>query len=102
MAQLFDYLHFTIKFKIMSNSNKIILSLIGAAAVGIVAGILLAPEKGGEVRKKIADTATDIASRIGDWISTGKAAVEDSADTIANKTKTIAENVANRVETSSN
>ena len=69
MAQLFDYTFCTIKFKIMSNSNKIILSLIGAAAVGVVAGILLAPEKGGDVRKKIADTATDIASRIGDWIA---------------------------------
>ena len=102
MAQLFDYTFCTIKFKIMSNSNKIILSLIGAAAVGVVAGILLAPEKGGDVRKKIADTATDIASRIGDWISTGKETAESAAGNIANKTRTIGENVANRVETSSN
>lgn len=86
----------------MSNSNKIILSLIGAAAVGVVAGILLAPDKGGDVRKKIADTATDIASRIGDWINSGKETAENAAGNIANKTRTIAENVANRVETSSN
>jgi gas vesicle protein len=56
----------------MSNPNKVILGLIGAAAVGVAVGMLLAPEKGGEVRQKIADKASDIASRIGEFITTGK------------------------------
>ncbi|MEP7108757.1 MAG: YtxH domain-containing protein [Ferruginibacter sp.] len=68
----------------MSNPNKIIMGLLGAAAVGVVIGILLAPDKGGEVRKKIADKAGDLAARIGEYISTGKAKTEDSLNTIPN------------------
>ena len=41
------------------------------------------PDKGGEVRKKIADKATDIASRIGEFISTGKEKLEDTGDNLA-------------------
>lgn len=62
----------------MSNPNKILLGLLGAAAVGITLGILLAPEKSGEIRKKIADKAGDIASRIGELISAGKEKAEEA------------------------
>ncbi|MCW3091564.1 MAG: hypothetical protein JWP81_2633 [Ferruginibacter sp.] len=78
----------------MSNPNKIILGLLGAAAVGVALGILLSPEKGGEVRKKIADKAGDIASRIGEFISTSKGKMDDAADTVANNSKSFAEGVA--------
>ena len=67
----------------MSNPNKIILGLLGAAAAGVVIGILLAPEKGGEVRKKIADKAGDIASRIGELIGVGKDKVENMEQHLA-------------------
>jgi gas vesicle protein len=67
----------------MSNPNKIILGLLGAAAAGVAIGILLAPEKGGEVRKKIADRAGDIASRIGELISAGKEKTEETAESLA-------------------
>jgi gas vesicle protein len=69
----------------MTNSNKIILGLVGAAAVGIAIGILLAPEKGSDARKKIAETANDIASRVGEWVNTGKDKVEDLANTVGQK-----------------
>lgn len=67
----------------MSNPNKIILGLLGAAAAGVVIGILLAPDKGGEVRKKIADRASDIAVRIGEFISSGKEKLQDTEDSLA-------------------
>jgi len=67
----------------MSNPNKVILGLLGAAAAGVVIGILLAPEKGGEVRKKIADRAGDLASRIGDLIGVGKEKVENMEHNLA-------------------
>jgi gas vesicle protein len=66
----------------MSNPNKIILSLLGAAVAGLVIGILLSPEKGGEIRKKIADKASDIAARIGEMLSTGKEKVEDQGESL--------------------
>lgn len=68
----------------MSNPNKIILGLLGAAAAGIVLGILLAPDKGGEVRKKIADKANDLASRIGELISSSKEKMEGAGEMEAN------------------
>lgn len=77
----------------MSNPNRIILGLIGAAAIGVVVGILLAPDKGGEIRKKIAEKATDIASRIGEMISTGKEKMDDAGDMLTKKPKNFAEEV---------
>ena len=75
----------------MSNPNKIILGLIGAAALGVVAGILLAPDKGGDVRKKIADSANDIASRIGEWISSGKENIAGAIDAVSDNPGKIVE-----------
>lgn len=69
----------------MTNSNKIILGLVGAAAIGVAIGILLAPEKGSDARKKIADTATDIASRVGEWVTSGKEQVEEMAKKVDQK-----------------
>ena len=67
----------------MSSPNKIILGLLGAAAIGVALGILLAPESGGEVRKKIADKASDIASRIGDLINSGKEKLQGAEENMA-------------------
>lgn len=73
----------------MSNPNKIILGLIGAAAVGIAVGLLLAPDKGGEVRQKIADKATDIASRIGEFITSGKDKISEMGEKVAGKAQSV-------------
>ncbi len=69
----------------MSNNNKVILGLIGAAAIGVIAGILLAPENGNVVRKKIADKATDLASTIGDFIVSNKDKIVTKANNIASE-----------------
>ena len=47
----------------MTTKSKVILGLAGAAAAGVLVGLLLAPDKGTEVRKKISQTA-------GDWLAT--------------------------------
>ncbi len=43
----------------MTNDQKVILGIICGAALGAVAGILLAPESGEETRKRIANKAGD-------------------------------------------
>ena len=86
----------------MSNPNKIILSLLGAAAAGVAIGILLAPDKGGEVRKRIAEKATDITSRIGELISTGKEKTEAAGHMIADKSMNFADNLSSRFEKTNN
>ncbi|CAN5451815.1 hypothetical protein BH11BAC3_BH11BAC3_14100 [soil metagenome] len=70
----------------MSNKNKkVILGLIGAAAIGVIAGILLAPDNGNVVRKKIADKAVDLASTIGDFIVSGKDKIVSKANNMASE-----------------
>jgi len=44
----------------MTNDQKVILGIICGAAIGAVAGILLAPDSGEETRKKIASKANDL------------------------------------------
>jgi gas vesicle protein len=67
---------------VMENSSKIILGLVGAAAVGVAIGMLLAPEKGSEIRKKISDKAGDLASRVGDLVSYGKDKFDEVAGSV--------------------
>ena len=37
----------------MSTQSKVILGILGAAAAGVVIGLLIAPEKGEDMRKKL-------------------------------------------------
>lgn len=55
-----------------NKTSNIILGLLGATAVGVAIGLLIAPEKGEDMRKKIVDTANDLGSKASDLISTGK------------------------------
>jgi len=56
----------------MKSSSKIILGILGAAAVGVAVGMLLAPEKGSELRNKVKNTANDFAGTISDLFAETK------------------------------
>lgn len=56
----------------MTTKSKVILGMVGAAALGVVAGILLAPDKGTEVRKKISKAAGDWKGQMADFFSSAK------------------------------
>lgn len=69
----------------MSNRNKILLGVLGAAAAGVVVGLLIAPEKGKDMRKKIKDTAGDWADNLGHLWAKAKNKAEDVEDEIRDK-----------------
>lgn len=44
-------------------STKIVLALLGGAAVGVAVGVLLAPDAGDQTRAKLREQASDLADR---------------------------------------
>ncbi len=76
----------------MTTKSKVILGLAGAAAAGVLVGLLLAPDKGTEVRKKISQTAGDWASHLADLFANAK----DEIANLKNKGTKAANDAANR------
>jgi gas vesicle protein len=50
------------------NNGRVLLALLGGVAIGALLGVLLAPNKGSETRKKIVDEAKKAGSKAGDAI----------------------------------
>lgn len=75
----------------MSTKSKVILGLVGAAAAGVIVGLLLAPDKGTEMRGKIKQTAGDWADHLTDLFANAKGEIES----LKNKATKGASNMAN-------
>ncbi len=56
----------------MNSTSKTILAIMGAAAVGAVIGMLVAPEKGSDLRRKITDATGDWTTQLSDLLAQGK------------------------------
>ncbi len=56
----------------MTTTGKIALGILGAAAAGVVIGMLLAPEKGSDLRKRIKKTTGSWADNVGHLFQKGK------------------------------
>jgi gas vesicle protein len=80
----------------MNDSFKTMLAFIGGAAAGAAIGILLAPDKGSETRKKILSKAKDLGDGLTDaamdkynefmsWKDTMLNEAEDKAKTVVNE-----------------
>jgi gas vesicle protein len=76
----------------MTTKTKVILGLAGAAAAGVIVGLLMAPEKGTDMRKKVGDTATDWAGRLSDLFTNAK----DEVDNLRTKGTNVAKEAANK------
>lgn len=61
----------------MTTTTKVILGIVGAAAAGAVVGMLLAPDKGSEIRRKVKDTANDWACQLADLFAEGKSELQN-------------------------
>ena len=73
-------------------NNKVILGLIGGLAIGAVLGVLFAPDKGKNTRKKIATKGVDLADNI-------KTQFEELANLITNKAEKVADDSQEIFET---
>lgn len=64
----------------MKTSTKFIIGLSIAAAAGAAIGMLLAPEKGKDLQKKLKEEAEDLFSQFGSILQTGKNALSQVTD----------------------
>jgi len=53
-------------------TTKLIVGILGAAAAGVIIGVLIAPEKGSDLRSNIKKTAEDWMDEVSDWMGKGK------------------------------
>jgi gas vesicle protein len=77
----------------MTTTTKVLLGIVGAAAAGVVIGMLVAPDKGSELRKKIKNNCNDWASSLSDLFAAGKEKAEDLASEASNKYNRVKENL---------
>ena len=61
----------------MTTTTKVALGVVGALAAGVIIGLLVAPEKGTEMRKRIRKTAGDWADQLGNIFSHAEDEVEE-------------------------
>jgi gas vesicle protein len=80
----------------MKKETKILLGIAGAALAGAVAGLLLAPDKGSETRRKIKDTAGDWAGKIKRMAGKAKYEAMDLADEAAEHAEDLAADVRHK------
>ncbi|WP_336516809.1 YtxH domain-containing protein [Pollutibacter soli] len=60
----------------ISKKNKILLGVLGAAAIGAVVAMLVAPEKTKKLRKSMKDMAGDWSDKLKDLAASGKHELE--------------------------
>ncbi len=85
----------------MTKGNKILLGVLGAAAAGVVIGLLVAPEKGSDMRKKIKKTANGWADNLSHLFVKGGEAIEEGIEEgkqKAKQMKSAAEEKASRLK----
>ncbi len=70
----------------MNSTSKTILAVMGAAAVGAIIGMLVAPEKGSELRKKITDATGDWTHQLSDLLEQGKEQLNTLKDKVSSET----------------
>lgn len=64
-------------------NNKFIFGMIGATIAGVVIGMLVAPETGADLRKKIQDNATNWGHKLVDLLGS----IKEDGEAVVNKTE---------------
>ncbi len=74
----------------MNSSTKVILGIVGAAAAGAIIGMLLAPEKGSDIRQRVKDAANDWACQLADLFAEGKSELGNLTNKASKKARDLA------------
>ena len=83
----------------MKNSGNVLIGILGAAAAGVVIGMIIAPQKGEKLRRNIRESAGDMVDKFGDLLSKGKEKLADLKSMVSDKgdeVKSTAKEAGNR------
>lgn len=72
----------------MNNPAKVLLAAIAGAAVGLIAGILVAPASGKETLDDISKKANDLRDDLEDLSKKSKKSFEEMSETLSEKIQT--------------
>jgi len=64
----------------MASTKNVLVGVLTGIAVGAVLGVLFAPDKGSETRKKLAKSGSDIKDKLTEWGKNGMDKFEDIKD----------------------
>lgn len=73
----------------MNNTAKIVTALATGAAAGAILGILFAPGKGSETRKKISDAGKKLAEKVESNLKKGKEKMSQFEERMKEKMETV-------------
>ena len=71
----------------MTTGTKVVLGILGAAAAGVVLGMLIAPEKGSEMRARIKKSAGDWVDNLNNIFVKGKEELEELGSAAMDKSR---------------
>jgi len=77
----------------MKNNNKVLIAMASGLLVGGVLGVLFAPNKGRETRKRIADAEKKLNKSIKETVNRGKEKFSDLKDGMKEKIDALNEKV---------
>lgn len=83
----------------MNTKTKIAIGILGAAAAGVVIGLLIAPEKGSDMRKKLRKTANGWADNLSHLFVKGEEELEAVKEKVKGA-KSAAEDKVNKIKES--
>jgi gas vesicle protein len=86
----------------MADSGKILTALFVGAAAGAAVGLLFAPDKGSETRRRLAGAAQDLADEASNRFSEGKTALKNVRDRISNGAEELRDKAENRIDSLKN
>lgn len=69
----------------MKNNEKLLTALLLGAAAGAALGVLFAPDKGSETRKKIANRASEFGDGISESFNKGREVITGLKDRVTGK-----------------
>ncbi|HZG01869.1 MAG TPA: YtxH domain-containing protein [Chitinophagales bacterium] len=82
----------------MADSGKLLTALFVGAAAGAAVGLLFAPDKGTETRRRLAGAAQDLADEASNRFTEGKTALKNVRDRLANGAEELRDKAENRLD----